>query len=48
MHLTVIRPVVTSTFDSETWALIEKDEMRFRIFERQIYEKYKLEKIYGE
>jgi ribosomal silencing factor RsfS len=46
MHLTLIRPVVI--FYSETWAFTEKNEMRFHIFERQICEKYKLEKIYGE
>jgi hypothetical protein len=34
------RPVVT--YASETWTLTEKDEMRLRIFERQI-----LRKIFG-
>jgi hypothetical protein len=34
IYLTLIRPVVT--YASETWTLTEKDEMRLRIFERQI------------
>jgi hypothetical protein len=37
LHLTLIRPVVT--YASETWTLTEKDEMRLRIFERQILRK---------
>jgi hypothetical protein len=40
MYLTLIRPIVTYT--SETWTLTEKDEILFRIFERQI-----LRKIFG-
>jgi hypothetical protein len=40
IHLTLIRPVVT--YASETRTLTEKDEMRLRIFERQI-----LRKIFG-
>jgi hypothetical protein len=40
INLTLIRPVVT--YASETWTLTEKDEMRLRIFERQI-----LRKIFG-
>jgi hypothetical protein len=32
IYLTLIRPVVT--YDSETWTLTEKDEMRLCIFER--------------
>jgi hypothetical protein len=34
IYLTLIKPVVT--YASETWTLTEKDEMRLRIFERQI------------
>jgi hypothetical protein len=37
IYLTLIRPVVT--YASETWTLTEKDEMRLRIFERQILRK---------
>jgi hypothetical protein len=40
IYITLIRPVVT--YASETWTLAEKDEMRLRIFERQI-----LRKIFG-
>jgi hypothetical protein len=40
IYLTLRRPVVT--YASETWTLTEKDEMRLRIFERQI-----LRKIFG-
>jgi hypothetical protein len=40
IYLTVIRSVVT--YASETWTLTEKDDMRLRIFERQI-----LRKIFG-
>jgi hypothetical protein len=40
IYLTLIRPVVT--YASETWTLTEKDDMRLRIFERQI-----LRKIFG-
>jgi hypothetical protein len=34
IYPTLIRPVVT--YASETWTLTKKDEMRLRIFERQI------------
>jgi hypothetical protein len=40
LYLTLIRPVVTHA--SETWTLNEKDEIRLRVFERQI-----LRKIFG-
>jgi hypothetical protein len=40
IYLTLIRLVVT--YASETWTLTEKDEMRLRIFERQV-----LRKIFG-
>jgi hypothetical protein len=40
IYLTLERPVVT--YASETWTLTEKDEMRLRVFERQI-----LRKIFG-
>jgi hypothetical protein len=40
IYLTLIRPVVT--YASETWTLTEKDELRLRIFGRQI-----LRKIFG-
>jgi hypothetical protein len=40
IYVTFIIPVVT--YASETWTLTEKDEMRLRIFERQI-----LRKIFG-
>jgi hypothetical protein len=39
IYVTLIGPVVTSTYASETWTLTEKDEMRLRIFERQILRK---------
>jgi hypothetical protein len=40
IYITLVTPVVTHA--SETWTLTEKDEMRLRIFERQV-----LRKIFG-
>jgi hypothetical protein len=37
IYLTLIRPVFT--YASETWTFTEKDEMRLRVFERQILQK---------